>query len=196
VGRHASVSIYDINPVVTMLAYAQGYYPMPLSELLAGVDIVMGCSGRRSVRVADIDDLKDGIILCSASSKDIEFDLVGFAKLCDVEDVAVSAPGRCAIQKYTRRTTGKCFYILDHGTPIDFLDMPLQGAILDCTCSELFTCMRELSSKGHSPGVIPLTDDLQVAVSKKWLQIHSQTFAVPGAEKDKVFFYPESWDWP
>ena len=54
--------------------------------------------------------------------------------------------------------------------------------------------MRELSSKAHAPGVIPLTEDLQVAVSKKWLQIHSQTFAVPGAEKDKVFFYPKSWD--
>ncbi|WP_316189931.1 NAD(P)-dependent oxidoreductase [Bradyrhizobium sp. SZCCHNS1054] len=194
-GRHASVSIYDINPVVTMLAYAQGYYPMPLSQLLAGVDVVMGCSGRRSIRVADIDDLKDGIILCSASSKDIEFDLAGFAGLCDIEDIAVSAPSRCAIQKYTRRETGKCFYILDHGTPIDFLDMPLQGAILDCTCSELFTCMRELSSNKHEPGVIPLTDDLQIAVSKKWLQIHSQTFAMPGAEKDKVFFYPDSWNW-
>jgi adenosylhomocysteinase len=48
----------------------------------------------------------------------------------------------------------------------------------------------------HAPGVIPLTDGLQVAVSKKWLQIHSQTFAVPGADKDKVFFYPESWDRP
>ena len=56
--------------------------------------------------------------------------------------------------------------------------------------------MRELSSKVHVPGVIPLTDGLQVAVSKKCLHIHSQTFAVPGAEEDKVFFYPESWDWP
>ena len=195
VGRHASVSIYDINPVVTMLAYAQGYYPMPLAQLLSGVDIVMGCSGRRSIRVADIDDLKDGIILCSASSKDIEFDLVGFAKLCDVEDIAVSGPAHCAIQKYTRRETGKCFYILDHGTPIDFLDMPLQGAILDCTCSELFTCMRELSSNTHQPGVISLTDELQVAVSKKWLTIHTQTFGAPGADKDKDFFYPDSWNW-
>lgn len=74
--------------------------------------------------------------------------------------------------------------------------MPLQGAILDCTCSELFTGKRELSSKVHAPGVIPLTDGLHVAVSKEWLQIHSQTFEVPGAEKDKVFFYPESWEWP
>ena len=50
--------------------------------------------------------------------------------------------------------------------------MPLQGAILDCTCSEVFTCMRELTSKVHVPSVVPLTDGRQVAVSKKWLQIH------------------------
>lgn len=194
-GRHAIVSIYDINPIVDMLAYARGYYPMPLAQLLREVDIVMGCSGRRSIRVADMDDLKSGIILCSASSKDIEFDLKGFAEHCEITDVTVGQVGRCAIQKYSVRRTGKYFYVLDHGTPIDFLDMPLQGAILDCTCSELFTCMRELATKPHEPGIVSLTDDLQVTVAKKWLHIHSEVFSAAGAERDKAFYFPESWDW-
>jgi S-adenosylhomocysteine hydrolase len=178
-----------------MLAYAQGYFPMPLAQLLSEVDIVMGCSGRRSIRVADINDLKDGIVMCSASSKNIEFDLDGFASLCDIENIAVGTASRCAIQKYAVRKTGKRFYILDYGTPIDFLDMPLQGAILDCTCSELFVCMRELASSDHKPGIISLTEDLQVTVSKKWLRTHSEVFSNIAAKGDKVFHFPESWYW-
>ena len=90
-GRNGIVSVYDINPVVNMLAFGRGYYPLPLAQLLSESDIVVGCAGRRSIRVADINEIKDGSILCSASSKNIEFDLVGFAKFCDVEDVILSA---------------------------------------------------------------------------------------------------------
>ncbi len=193
-GRHASVSIYDIDPVVDMLAYAAGYYPMPLSQLLNEVDVVVGCSGRRSIRLADIDDLKDGIVLCSASSKDIEFDLKGFASVCDIE--LISEPSaRCPIERYVKRDTGRSFYVLNRGTPIDFLDLSLQGAILDCTCSELFVCMRYLATGGHSPGIISLTEDLQTMVAQRWLKKHSETFSNRNAAKDKVFSYPASLDW-
>lgn len=194
-GRNAVVSIYDINPVVNMLAYGRGFYPMPLAQLLSESDIVMGCSGRRSIRVADINDIKNGAILCSASSKDIEIDLKGFSKLCEVEDITPKGDDLCPIHKYTVRKTGKIFYILKNGTPIDFLDMPLQGAILDCTFSELFVCMRELSQNPHQPGVLELSDDLQVAVAKQWLPTYAETFSTNEAASDKVFSYPESWHW-
>lgn len=194
-GRHAIVSIYDINPVVNMLAYAQGYNPPPLAQLLSEMDIIMGCSGRRSIRVDDLNDLKNGIILCSASSKDIEFDLKGFAKFCDIEDIVVGEPGKCVIQKFTVRSTKKYFYVLKNGTPINFLDNPLQGAILDCTCSELFVCIRDLANNTYPAGIISLTDNLQIEVAKKWLRIYANGFGEPGSETDKVFYFPDSWDW-
>ena len=193
-GRNAIVSIYDINPIVNMLGYGRGYYPLPLTQLLNESDIIMGCAGRRSIRVADLPDIKDGAILCSASSKNIEFDLAGFATLCDVTDLTPSG-AHCPIERYTVRSTGKSFFILDKGTPIDFLDMPLQGAILDCTCSELFVCMRDLAISARSPGIIELTDDLQTVVAKKWLRLQSEAFAAVAASQDKAFFYPDSWDW-
>ncbi len=194
-GRHAIVSIYDINPIVCMMAYGRGYAPMPLAQLLAAADVVMGCSARRSIRAADVDDLKDGIVLCSASSKNIEFDLTGFSEICEIEDVTPSGTNLCPIEKYTVKKTGKTFYVLDHGTPIDFLDMPLQGAILDCTCSQLFVCLRELAARQLEPGIIGLTTDLQVEVAKKWLNVHSEVFSNAAANTDKVFFFPESCYW-
>jgi adenosylhomocysteinase len=193
-GRNAVVSVYDINPVVNILAYGRGFYPMPLKQLLQESDVIMGCSGRRSIRTADLDDIREGALLCSASSKDIEFDLQGFAALCEVVDVTPSGAG-CPVERYTVRKTGKSFYILKHGTPIDFLDLPLQGAILDCTFSELFVCVRELVSKPHNSGVIELADELQVLVAQKWLPAYMDTFAQSEDLADKTFHFPESWDW-
>jgi adenosylhomocysteinase len=177
------------------LANGRGFYPMPLKQLLQESSIVMGCSGRRSVRVADLDDIKEGALLCSASSKDIEIDLKGFAELCDIADLTPKVPGACPVEKYTVRINGKSFYVLKNGTPIDFLDLPLQGAILDCTFSELFVCMRELASHPHKPGLIELADALQVLVAQKWLPAYMETFAQPDDRQDKTFHFPASWDW-
>lgn len=194
-GRNAVVAVYDINPVVSMLAFGRGYDPLPLAQLLRESDIVMGCSGRRSIRVDDLHDIKEGSILCSGSSKNIEIDLVGFKKVCDVVDITPSGAAACPVEKYTVRKTGKSFYILNHGTPIDFLDTPLQGSILDCTCSELFVCMREMAGGKLKPGIVELTDNLQVLVAKKWLRIQTETFGNPRAAHDKALHFPESWDW-
>ena len=100
-GRNAVVSVYDINPIVNMLGYGRRFFPMPLAQLLAESDIVMGCSGRRSIRVADVHDIKNGALICSASSKDIEIDLEGFAAICDVEDLTPPGDDLCPIEKYT-----------------------------------------------------------------------------------------------
>lgn len=194
-GKNSIVSIYDINPIVNMLAFGKGYDPMPLSQLLSECDIIMGCSGRKSIRVADINDIKNGALLCSASSKDIEIDLKGFSKICDIEDLSPVGKGLCPIEKYTVRETQKYFYVLKHGTPIDFLDNPLQGAILDCTFSELFVCLREISNNPHPNGVLELKEELQVAVAKKWLPVYAETFSSSESLKDKTFYYRESWNW-
>lgn len=195
-GRNAVVSVYDINPVVNMLAYGRGFFPMPLKQLLAESDIVMGCSGRRSIRVDDLPDIKQGALLCSASSKDIEFDLKGFATLCEIDDVTPKGQGVCPVHRYTVRNTGRFFYVLKYGTPIDFLDLPLQGAVLDCTFSELFVCMRELAQKKHANGVLELADSLQVDVAKQWLPSYIETFSQPEDQNDKTFHFPDSWNWP
>ncbi len=193
-GRHAVVSVYDIDPTVNMLAYHGGYSPVPLARLLAESAVVMGCSGRRSIRVADLDDLRDGAVLCSASSRDVEFDLPGFAGLCDVEDVT-PAGGACPVDRYAVRRNGKSFYVLKHGTPIDFLDVPLQGPILDATCAELFVCLRELASRRYEPGLVELSTEAQVEVARKWLRSHAEAFSGTAAASDKTFRFPESCGW-
>ena len=74
--------------------------------------------------------------------------------------------------------------------------MPLQVPFWIARVQNCLSCMRDLAMYRRAPGIVELTDDLQVAVAKKWLRIQAEAFTGDVASKDKTFFFPESWDWP
>jgi adenosylhomocysteinase len=182
-GRESVVSVYDINPAKNMRARVEGFFPAPLETVLSNADLVVGCTGQTSVRLVDMENIKDGCVLASASSKDYEFDLRGFASVCQVDAID-------AVTKRYRQPNGKSFYVLLDGTPINFRDGSILGTILDMIYSELIVCMRYVA-EGKAP--IDLSNSpsaIQNEVAKAWLRAHSDEFAA--ATDDKVWTYPES----
>lgn len=185
-GRETVVSIYDINPSKDMRAKVEGFFPLPLHQLLAHSDLVIGATGQTSVRLVDMPYIKDGAILVSASSKRVEFALDDFAKACSkverVNDVTT---------RYTRKD-GTYFLVLNNGTPINFRDKSILGTILDMIYCELFVCMREVVNGRASVGLHHSAPVNQDEVAKSWLRAHSPTFL--SDEGDKVWEYPKSLD--
>ncbi|MEQ1515905.1 MAG: NAD(P)-dependent oxidoreductase [Usitatibacteraceae bacterium] len=182
-GRESVVSIYDINPAKNMRARVEGFFPAPLKSVLAEADLVVGCTGQTSVRLVDMEHIKDGCVLASASSKDYEFDLKGFASVCQVDKID-------SVTARYRQPNGKSFYILLDGTPINFRDGSILGTILDMIYCELLVCMRYVA-EGKAP--VDLSNSppaVQNEVAKAWLRAHSEDFAE--ATDDKVWTYPES----
>ncbi|WP_166627758.1 NAD(P)-dependent oxidoreductase [Tenacibaculum caenipelagi] len=183
-GRESVVSIYDINPSKNMSAKVEGFYPFPLNQLLTQSDLIVGCTGQTSIRLVDMPYIKEGAILASGSSKNIEFDLDGFATKCRVEKINE------VITRYTRNADNKSFYILNNGTPINFRDKSILGTILDMIYCELFVCLREVVNGKVKKGLHKSEEYIQNEVSKAWLRAHSPTFS--DAPEDKVWDYPES----
>lgn len=183
-GREAVVSIYDINPAKDMRAKVEGFFPLPLHELLQQCDLVVGATGQTSIRLADMEHIKHGAILVSASSKNIEFALEDFEKNCStvtkVNDVTTA---------YTQKN-GKIFYVLNDGTPINFRDNSILGTILDMIYSELFVCMREVASGKVSIGLHHSPPYIQDEVAKAWVGKHSPAFS--SYRDEKIWDYPES----
>ncbi|MEP4959852.1 NAD(P)-dependent oxidoreductase [Pseudophaeobacter sp.] len=183
-GREGVVSVYDINPSKNMRAKVEGFFPLPLQELLTQTDVVIGATGQTSVRLVDMPYIKDGAILVSASSKRVEFALDEFKKACASVDALDEVSTR-----YLRKD-GTSFIVLNDGTPINFRDKSILGTILDMIYCELFVCMREVAngrakaSLHHSPP--PLQDE----VAKAWLRHHSPAFQK--LPNDKVWDYPKS----
>lgn len=182
-GREAVVSVYDINPAKNMRAKVEGFFPLPLKELLSKSEIIVGATGQTSIRLVDMPYIKDGTILASSSSKDVEFALKDFTSVCSIESISD------VVDRYTTPDK-KHFYVLYKGWPINFRDKSVIGTILDMIYSELFVCMREVVDGNvdidlhHSPELI------QNEVVKTWLKAHSKIFSQ--ASEDKVWDYPES----
>lgn len=185
-GREAVVSVYDINPAKNMRARVEGFHPLPLHALLPQADLVVGCTGQTSIRLIDMEHIKDGAILVSASSKDIEFALDDFKSACTAFEE--QAPH---IWTLTQKN-GKSFSVLNAGTPVNFRDKSILGTILDMIYCELFVCMRTVAAGKAPTGLTHSPPVIQDEVAKTWLRAHSPTFA--DHPDDKVWDYPESLD--
>lgn len=183
-GREAVVSIYDINPSKNMRAKVEGFFPLPLYELLNQCDLIVGATGQTSIRLVDMEHIKNGAVLVSASSKNIEFALDDFESNCvSIEQINE------VTRKYTQNN-GKHFYVFYNGTPINFRDKSILGTILDMIYSELFVCMRELTTGKYSNGLHHSPPHIQDEVAKAWLMSHSPSFS--SHIEDKIWDYPES----
>ncbi|MBI5921307.1 MAG: hypothetical protein HY847_06610 [Betaproteobacteria bacterium] len=182
-GRESVVSIYDINPAKDMSAKVEGFFPRPLHDLLPESELVVGCTGQTSIRLTDMPFIKDGAILASATSKAVEFALTDFERECSVEKFSD------LIWRFTQ-PSGKRFYVLLQGTPVNFRDGSILGTILDMIYCELFLCMRELAAKRAPIGLSKSPPPIQDEVGKAWLRSHSDDFS--RALGDKIWDYPES----
>ncbi len=182
-GREAVVSVYDINPAKDMSAKVEGFFPLPLHDLLPESDLVVGCTGQTSIRLVDMPFIKDGAILVSASSKAVEFALADFERECKVEKYSD------IVWRFVQ-PSGKHFYVLLQGTPVNFRDGSILGTILDMIYCELFVCMREVAAKRAPIGLSKSPAPVQDEVAKAWMKAHSDDF--PKAHDDKVWDYPES----
>lgn len=182
-GREAVVSIYDINPAKDMSAKVEGFFPAPLHLLLPEADLLVGCTGQTSIRLVDMPFIRDGAVLASASSKAVEFALADFERECEVEKFSD------VIWRF-KQPTGKHFYVLLQGTPINFRDGSILGNILDMIYCELFVCMREVALKKVPVGLTKSPPAIQDEVSKAWVGTHSAEFS--HASDDKIWDYPES----
>lgn len=182
-GRESCVSIYDIDPTKWIRAKFEGYRTLPLHKLLEESEILIGCSGKTSVRKEDVHKIRHNAILVSASSKQEEFDLEAFSEECSFEDLSPM------IRRYTQKD-GREFYLLNKGAPINFRDRSILGFILDMIYSELFLCMKLISENTLSPGLHLSSPAIHAEVGRAWINFCSHEFM--DDPEDKIWGFPET----
>jgi len=183
-GREAVVSTYDINPSKNILAQVLGFNSRPLHQLLAQSQLIVGCTGQTSIRLADLPHIRNGAILASASSKRVEFAVDDFSRACEVTRLSD------LVKQFKRRDNGSMFYLLNDGRPINFRDHSVLGTVLDLIYSELFVCMREVAEGRVPPGLADTQSGIHNEVSMSWLKEHGDGFT--SDSEDKVWGYPET----
>jgi adenosylhomocysteinase len=159
------VAVYDPCEVRMAAALLRGLHVGSRTDLLGWADVVIGVSGRCSLGVEDLPFLRDGSVLLSGSSKQVEFDVDG---LCEAADSIRQS------QEVTQLTvSGRTVHLVDRGRPVNFLEQSVLGSVLDLVYSELYLCTRELVRAPRPAGLHRLSPDLQRILARNWREEYS-----------------------
>jgi hypothetical protein len=119
--RGAHVYGYDMNPpeYFGLLNNSEFVVCPSKSQAIAGRDIIVGATGRMSIEIGDLHLLTDGVLLCSASSEDVEFPLAVLRQLSHTV-VPYNPPG-CSVAHglVFHMRSGKRVVVADEGRPVN-----------------------------------------------------------------------------
>jgi adenosylhomocysteinase len=162
----ARVAVHDPDEVRMSAAVIHGHRVGARAEVLRWADVVIGVSGKRSLSVEDAVLLRDGVVLASGSSKQVEFDVQG------LRCAATSTSHGTLVESH--EVAGRAVHLLNEGKPVNFLDQSILGGVLDLVYSELYLCTRTLARGTHGPGIHRLDGSLQQALARRWREHYGQ----------------------
>jgi adenosylhomocysteinase len=160
----ARIAVHDTCSIRMAKAAMDGFATPRRDDLLTESDVLLGVSGARSLPASDLDGIRDGAILASGSSKQVEIDIDCFRERWDLlweED---------AVALYER--AGRRLWLLNDGMPVNFLEQSVLGSVLDLVYTELYMCIRELALGRCEPGLAQLDIASQREIADVWRGIH------------------------
>ena len=119
-GAQAQVTIVETNPVRARRAERLGYRVVSAEEALPTADIVIGATGDTSLSLALMRKLKDGAVIASASSKQVEFAMKDLEAAASWRKVIKASSPLVKLPTARYRLGAKEITVLGDGWPINF----------------------------------------------------------------------------
>lgn len=161
--RGCRVLVYDVSPQKRLLALADGFRIPDRERLLKNAEIIVGATGVESLNAEDFHSLRDNVILVSASSRRIEFDLNGLNQFEHRESEAVEGVKEYWVSPKHR------IYLLCDGEPVNFVDGAVVGPVLALVQAEMLLALRTLTNSQDSTGFLTVSDEEREALSHQWI---------------------------
>lgn len=169
--RHASVMVYDTNPIKRIIALSEGFQTPDKDFALGKAELIFGSTGNTSITQNDYHRIKDQAILISCSSKKIEFELDYLALNFNEEIINPQ------IKKYSSNT--KSFFIASEGQPINLAnEKELVGPIISLVHGEILLAIKYLLSDNEIPiGFSQIPENDRITLATHWIDIfcHDET---------------------
>jgi adenosylhomocysteinase len=160
--RGANVAIFDQSAIRRATAVADGFSCPNRNSVLSNSNILIGAAGRQSVSVEDFDSLKDGVVLASGSSKQVEFDVQSLkAKALKID------PGR-DVERFHLRND-KVLFLIREGKPVNFRDGGVVGPAISLTQAELIVALKTLIELEAEPGIAAVSTEDRELLAEIWL---------------------------
>jgi adenosylhomocysteinase len=134
-------------------------------QLVQRADLIVGATGRQSLTVADRCLFKNGVVLASASSRNLEF---------DVDEICRGYLGQETAKQLVSYSgpAGATFFLCNGGFPVNFIHSSALGPVLDAIYSELFLCLLEIEESRAPKGLSDSTNLIHARVANVWCNVH------------------------
>ncbi len=166
-GRMAHVLVHDVDPVRQASAWLEGFRVGSLAECIATSNVILGCSGSRSLTSDVLRHAPDGAVFASGSSKQVEIDVDFFLR----PGSEIEADGELTASYQA----GRRHFLLNEGKPINFVDGSAIGSTLDLVYTELYGCTEAIAQRRiHGDGLLSLSSAEQHEIAKMWLGLYTE----------------------
>jgi len=176
-----SVASWDKSPTARMAMTERGFAVVKRAPLLKSSDAVIGATGARSISWPDLRDMKDGVILASASSRTIELP-VG-----DIRKYGARGVRQGYVEAYSM-PWGKTVNLVHGGFPVNFRRRSLPFPVADLMFAQIAVCIGKLVKSEYAPSVHGLSKKDEVMIARAWVEQygHQKHLARTTAEVRKV----------
>jgi adenosylhomocysteinase len=164
--RGSHVRCFDIKPMRMMDAGAQGFRCVDLQRLIRASDAIVGATGVGCMEAEHLENLRDGVLLSSASSRNLEFPISAIRQ-ARVEDSKLSAH----VHEY-RLKWGKSVRVSSDGFPVNFRSFSLPPSFGDLMFCQVLMGFGRILDRSYPVGLHRLRESDQEIVADAWWESH------------------------
>ncbi len=166
--QSCDVAIFDKSSIKIINATLDGFKIKNKNKLIKESDLIIGSSGSRVISYNELKDLKDNVILASASSRSIEYPI---NKIKRTGSMTVLSD---YVKEY-KMPWNKCIRIINEGFPINFRFSSLPIHISDLMFCQISYCIYKLMNGKFKSGLYRLSEQEEQIIANLWLDSHAKS---------------------
>jgi S-adenosylhomocysteine hydrolase len=186
------VTVVETSSGRSAAARKAGFVVQDKAAALAGAEIVIGATGMRSITLDDLKLLRPGAVVASASSKQVEIDMVGLRAAARSRQAIASDSPLVLLPNYSYRLGMSTITVLGDGWPVNF-DGDVESVpneSIQLTRALMFAgALQAASYKGHvlkNHGILEFDKQVDQQILSRFRKLmHNRTMPAP--------FNPDHW---
>jgi adenosylhomocysteinase len=166
--RGSHVWCYDKKPIRMIEAAAQGIRCCDPHQLVATCHAIVGATGVGCLEEASLTHLRDGVLLSSASSRDLEFPL---------DAIRNSSTSRSQLSSYVteyRMKSGKSVRLASNGFPVNFRSFSLPVSFGDLMFCQVLMGFAGILQGKYPLGLHQLRESDQETIADTWWDLYRE----------------------
>lgn len=165
--KNVHISVYDNEDVQNIHAFLSGYEINKKIRLLPKADLIISATGKNSISENDFYILKNNVVLASAGSQNIEFDIKSLNEKAINSEIITNN-----ITKYVLGNMVNIF-LLKEGTAVNFGIKSVPDEVMDLVFSEIImSILKLISNQNNLPYRLIESDTSTLSfISKEWLKL-------------------------